>query len=45
MFDVVIFPARHVILTIGLMAIFMTNASGAANSVNRSRREADAHCP
>ncbi|MGI8568807.1 MAG: hypothetical protein ACR2KT_06910 [Methylocella sp.] len=33
MFDVVIFRARHVILTIGLMGIFLTNASGAPNTL------------
>ncbi|MGH6811185.1 MAG: hypothetical protein ACREDM_02190 [Methylocella sp.] len=33
MFDVVIFRARHVILTIGLMGIFLNNASGAPNTL------------
>jgi hypothetical protein len=33
MFDVVIFRARRVILTIGLMGIFLSNASGAPNTL------------
>jgi hypothetical protein len=33
MFGVVIFRARHVILTIGLVGIFMSNATDAPNSV------------
>ena len=33
MFDVVILRARHVILTIGVMGIFLSNASGAPNTL------------